>query len=373
MKDINVEAMLHGVQKSAIFVLFANSNTLSRYFVLLEFHEAIMLKKMILILRELDDRHGAPTDDDGKFNLELVFANPNDEGYKGGVKTPDEVKDHLRNLFVIEPEFFIPHFRRKVMVQAELETLANLAGFGVETSPTILVSGLRGLVVCAHVAFEHASDVMKRLIGRGVVKATSLEDCDFIVLFLTDFFFVDADRVVLVREVLALGIQIVLVTSTSVQQGAVLNGTKTFDYNKVMNQAPGDLKVLSDTCEGIPYHEGQLHVIIGNAMIDMVLSQVQKKKVTAKSRTRLSIDASVSALVDFALASFEEKEALCIEASRGESNVSIEGDICSEEEEGGVNEPSAAIVHNQEKEKKDKAPAPNIFTPFMNSFYGITL
>ena len=62
-------------------MLFLNTDTLSRAYVIKEFNRAIELNCKMVFLRETDLRHGAPVDDDGHFSLEQVVKSaPHTEG-----------------------------------------------------------------------------------------------------------------------------------------------------------------------------------------------------------------------------------------------------------------------------------------------------
>ena len=69
MEEINTAAMMDGVAKSAVFVLFLNAKTLTRPYVLKEVRMAMSLKKDFLVLTETDPRHGAVLNNHGEFEF----------------------------------------------------------------------------------------------------------------------------------------------------------------------------------------------------------------------------------------------------------------------------------------------------------------
>ena len=60
MEKLTTPAMIDGVQRSAVFLLFVNRDTLSRPYVVLEFAVALALDKPIVLVYETDARRAAP-------------------------------------------------------------------------------------------------------------------------------------------------------------------------------------------------------------------------------------------------------------------------------------------------------------------------
>jgi hypothetical protein len=58
MENLTADGMKEGVRKSAVFLLFLTKGIFSRPYVQLEISEALKYKKPILLLHELDERHG---------------------------------------------------------------------------------------------------------------------------------------------------------------------------------------------------------------------------------------------------------------------------------------------------------------------------
>ena len=281
--------MIHGVAKSQVFILFAASDTLSRPFVALESETAKRFEKIMIVLYETDLRHSAALNEDGKFDVEKVFFNAEtSQRSPGGKPTPPEIKEYIRNL---PSTHFIPYMRRANMQEAALKTAMECAGIPVEPVTVLKAApGMACLVVHAAMAMEHASNLSARLARRGIDMPSDVEACSFVVLLLTDGFFLDPVLVAMVRKVKQLNISIVLVTEGSRFHGGALNAMLTFDFSRVFGeQAPDDLKDLPSDLEAIPFMGEDPHPRFGEAMVDMVVDQanhaVAKKeeaKVTAR-------------------------------------------------------------------------------------------
>jgi hypothetical protein len=317
--DLTSSGMKTGVALSSVYLLFLNRGVLGRPFVLLEFEEALRLEKPIVLVREIDARHGGPNNERGDFVLEDFF----------GPETPTRIKEYFTSEVVANA---VPYFRRSPYREAGLNEILFQAGFSdlVTISPPSPTPdpppGTRAFFVYAPIGRSSVADLAKRLEARGVsvsaqglhgpglddlwcheneratlsleidewqIEASReaiLEDLSrssFVVLFLTDNFFVmplmetdggfsssttagaaftDQTAIAwqprleieaLVSEAIGRRLPLVLVHATRIEHGAVLDASGNFDFARVCgHQAPAGLNALHEQHEAVPYYSG---------------------------------------------------------------------------------------------------------------------
>jgi len=294
MEKLETAAMIDGVVRSAVFVLFLNQDTLSRKYVVLELTVALALGKPIVVMYESDARHGAPLDENGNFDRNLVFGN-NTPGstLEKEIDVFVEVQmkeDAIRDLIGAElpnvrafieeynPKAIIPFVRRSPhwdaayasLIAAAASALAekgevkeSLRCFevpkitevkaGVSTSALILHTGNGEM---------RARELMERLIKRNVdctllgdlSGAQDLSHFSGVVFFCTDGFFENPQVESTALQAVASDALLIVVQEWSASHGGVLTPGLEWSFGNVFGEKQckhPELRCITESNEAI--------------------------------------------------------------------------------------------------------------------------
>jgi len=276
VEKVTPRAMIDGVRRSAVFVLYVNRDTLSRKYVVLEISVAIAEGKTIVLIYETDSRRDAPINKFGIFDLDLVFGSNTP-----GSKLEEEINAFVEyamasnGILVARPDVraileqyhkgdLVPFVRRSPHWGASLASLISVAAkllaekgnekqsvidkcFVVPQIPKVKAepSSTSALVLHTGQGEQRARELNENLVACGV-NSTLLCDASAppdvrrvsgVLLFCTDGFFKDPKVEYMALQAVVAGVPLMLLQEWNVSCGGVLTlGGGEWDFSRVFGQ-----------------------------------------------------------------------------------------------------------------------------------------